>query len=77
MRACLGLSPQEREAVTRFFIHGQNEQRICSEMQLPPEQFRALKSKAKAKFSELLEHNIRSGPDGHSQRRAGFNRPFA
>lgn len=47
------LSERDREILTRFYIHEQSQDRICSEMGLTETQFRLLKSRAKARFGEL------------------------
>jgi RNA polymerase sigma-70 factor, ECF subfamily len=47
------ISPRDREILTRFYLHGQNQNEICQEMQLTETQFRLLKSRAKARFGEL------------------------
>ena len=48
----LGLSRQQRKALTRFYLDGQSVEQICSEMQIKPEDFRSLKSRMKARFAE-------------------------
>jgi RNA polymerase sigma-70 factor (ECF subfamily) len=62
IRQVLGdLSERDREILTRFYIHEQSQDQICSEMGLTETQFRLLKSRAKARFGELgkkkLVHN--------------------
>jgi RNA polymerase sigma-70 factor (ECF subfamily) len=47
------ISPRDREILTRFYLHGQNQDEICREMQLTETQFRLLKSRAKARFGDL------------------------
>jgi RNA polymerase sigma-70 factor, ECF subfamily len=47
------LSGRDREILTRFYLHEQSQDQICSEMALTETQFRLLKSRAKARFGEL------------------------
>jgi RNA polymerase sigma-70 factor, ECF subfamily len=47
------LSDRDREILTRFYLHEQSQDQICSEMALSETQFRLLKSRAKARFGEL------------------------
>jgi len=47
------LSVRDREILTRFYLHEQGQEQICSEMALTETQFRLLKSRAKARFGEL------------------------
>jgi RNA polymerase sigma-70 factor (ECF subfamily) len=47
------LSERDREILTRFYLHEQCQDEICSEMALSETQFRLLKSRAKARFGEL------------------------
>lgn len=47
------LSDRDREILTRFYLHEQSQDQICSEMVLSETQFRLLKSRAKARFGEL------------------------
>jgi RNA polymerase sigma-70 factor (ECF subfamily) len=54
IRRVLGqLCPRDREILTRFYLHEQGQNQICSEMALTETQFRLLKSRAKARFGEL------------------------
>jgi RNA polymerase sigma-70 factor (ECF subfamily) len=47
------LPDRDREILTRFYLHEQGQDQICSEMELTETQFRLLKSRAKARFGEL------------------------
>jgi RNA polymerase sigma-70 factor, ECF subfamily len=47
------LSSRDREILTRFYLHEESEEEICSEMTLTETQFRLLKSRAKSRFGEL------------------------
>jgi len=48
-----GVSRRDREILNRFYVLEQSQERICSEMGLSYNQFRLLKSRAKARFGEL------------------------
>jgi DNA-directed RNA polymerase specialized sigma24 family protein len=50
-----GFPPRQRDALTRFYVHGHSEQEIGSEMQISSEEFRALKREAKRRFEEALK----------------------
>jgi RNA polymerase sigma-70 factor (ECF subfamily) len=52
------LSDRDREILTRFYLHEQNQDQICSEMALTETQFRLLKSRAKARFGELGKRKL-------------------
>lgn len=44
---------RDKEILTRFYLRGQSQEKICREMSLTETQFRLLKSRAKARFGEL------------------------
>jgi RNA polymerase sigma factor (sigma-70 family) len=48
-----GVSRRDREILKRFYMMEQPQEQICSEMGLSYNQFRLLKSRAKARFGEL------------------------
>lgn len=48
-----GVSRRDREILNRFYVLEQSQERICAEMGLSYNQFRLLKSRAKARFGEL------------------------
>jgi RNA polymerase sigma-70 factor (ECF subfamily) len=48
-----GVSRRDREILNRFYVLEQSQQRICADMGLSYNQFRLLKSRAKARFGEL------------------------
>lgn len=52
-RALNRLRARDREILTRFYLSGQTEERICEEMHLTSTQFRLVKSRAKAAFGEI------------------------
>jgi RNA polymerase sigma-70 factor (ECF subfamily) len=52
------LSVRDREILTRFYLREQNQDQICTEMDLTETQFRLLKSRAKARFGELGKKKI-------------------
>lgn len=55
------LSRRDREILTRFYLHEQGQDQICSEMGLTDTQFRLLKSRAKARFGELGKKKLAYG----------------
>jgi RNA polymerase sigma-70 factor (ECF subfamily) len=48
-----GVSRRDREILKRFYVMEQSQEQICAEMTLTYNQFRLLKSRAKARFGEL------------------------
>ena len=52
------ISRRDREILTRFYLLGESQERICSEMKLTETQFRLLKSRAKARFGELGKRKL-------------------
>jgi RNA polymerase sigma-70 factor (ECF subfamily) len=48
-----GLGDRDREILTRFYLYEESQEQICRDMDLSENQFRLLKSRAKAKFSVL------------------------
>ncbi|MBL8213206.1 MAG: sigma-70 family RNA polymerase sigma factor [Bryobacterales bacterium] len=57
-----GLSPRDREILTRFYLDEQSQEQICQEMQLTETQFRLLKSRAKTRFGELGKKKLTRRP---------------
>ncbi len=53
------LSRRDRDILTRFYLLGESQDRICREMGLSDTQFRLLKSRAKARFGELGRRSLR------------------
>ena len=53
-----GIYSRDREILTRFYLHGQTQEQICSEMDLTETQFRLLKSRAKARFGQLGKRSL-------------------
>jgi len=47
------VSARDREVLIRFYLKEQSQEQICREMQLTPNQFRLLKSRAKARLEVL------------------------
>ena len=56
------LRPRDREILTRFYLSGETEERICEEMHLTSTQFRLVKSRAKAEFGKIGGRMIRRRP---------------
>jgi RNA polymerase sigma factor (sigma-70 family) len=48
-----GISRRDREILQRFYVDEQSQETICAEMGLTYNQFRLLKSRAKARFGDL------------------------
>jgi RNA polymerase sigma-70 factor (ECF subfamily) len=56
------LSERDREILTRFYLHEETQEEICTEMGLTETQFRLLKSRAKARFGELGRRRLQQKP---------------
>jgi RNA polymerase sigma-70 factor (ECF subfamily) len=56
------LSDRDREILTRFYLHEETQEEICTEMGLTETQFRLLKSRAKARFGELGKRRLQQKP---------------
>ena len=54
------MSSRDREILTRFYLHEQSQDQICTEMELTDTQFRLLKSRAKARFGELGRKKLKN-----------------
>lgn len=52
------LRQREREVLTRFYFEEQSADQICREMELSQTQFRLLKSRAKARLTQLCRSRI-------------------
>jgi RNA polymerase sigma factor (sigma-70 family) len=48
----------DREVLTRFYLHEESPERIQKEMSLTPTQFNLLKSRAKARLTELVQRKL-------------------
>lgn len=53
MRILGSLHKRERQVLMRFYLQEESAEQICREMDLTETQFRLIKSRAKARFSEL------------------------
>lgn len=67
-RLLMELKPKAREVLVRFYLNGESEERICQEMELTATQFRLLKWRAKARFSELAGERYSSLPGSRNGR---------
>lgn len=56
------MSSRDREILTRFYLHEQDQEKICREMGLTDTQFRLLKSRAKARFGDVGKKKIQRKP---------------
>lgn len=63
------MSPRDSEILTRFYLHGQEQEQICGEMNLTETQFRLLKSRAKARFGDLGRKRLSPAESGFEMRR--------
>lgn len=63
------ISPRDREVLTRFYLYGQEQDRICLDMNLTETQFRLLKSRAKARFGDLGRRRLASAENGFELRK--------
>jgi RNA polymerase sigma-70 factor, ECF subfamily len=52
------LSARDREILTRFYLHEENPNEICSDMRLTANQFRLLKNRAKARFAQIGQKRL-------------------
>jgi RNA polymerase sigma-70 factor (ECF subfamily) len=52
------MNDRDFEVLTRSYIREQPQERICVDMGLTPTQFQLLKSRAKARLSELMRHRL-------------------
>lgn len=57
------LGRRDGEILRRFYLKEQGEEQICREMVLTSNQFRLLKSRAKAKFGRVGRAMVRAGPN--------------
>ena len=53
MRVLGSLHKRDREVLVRFYLQEQTAEQICQEMELTPTQFRLIKTRAKARYTEL------------------------
>ena len=63
-RVFKGVSRRDREILRRFYLLEQKQEQICQEMGLSYNQFRLLKSRAKARFGELGQRLAENGGSG-------------
>jgi RNA polymerase sigma factor (sigma-70 family) len=63
-RVLKGVSRRDREILDRFYVQEQSQELICEEMGLSYNQFRLLKSRAKARFGELGKRLTAAGLPG-------------
>ena len=52
------MSTRDREVLTRFYLHEESPERIQTQMGLTPTQFNLLKSRAKARLTELVRRKL-------------------
>jgi len=66
MRVLKSLHKRDREVLIRFYLDEQTPEQICREMDLTPTQFRLIKTRAKARYTELGQRRF--------AQRTGFRR---
>jgi RNA polymerase sigma factor (sigma-70 family) len=59
-RIMLGMREREREVLVRFYVEEQPADQICHDMELSETQFRLLKSRAKARLTQLCRRSLRT-----------------
>lgn len=65
------LAPRYREVLIRFYLHEEAAEEICREMGLTADQFRLLKSRAKARFGEIGRRQASRRPSATLQGQSG------
>ncbi len=58
LRVLRNLHQREREILIRFYLREQSQDQICEQMGLSANRFRLIKSRAKARFSELAKNRL-------------------
>lgn len=66
MRVLGSLHKREREVLMRFYLQEQTPEQICREMDLTPTQFRLIKTRAKARYTELGQRRFAQRTGFHS-----------
>jgi RNA polymerase sigma-70 factor (ECF subfamily) len=63
LRVLQSLPERDREVLSRFYLHDQMPEQICADLGITETQFRLIKSRAKARYSELARRrfSLRSG----------------
>jgi hypothetical protein len=56
----VGLPEQDRQALVRFYVHGEPADVVCREVGLSEEQFRRIRTQAKQRFLALARGGTRS-----------------
>lgn len=59
VRVLREISSRDREILTRFYLLDHDQEQICREMHLTDNQFRLLKSRAKARFGQLGRKDLK------------------
>jgi DNA-directed RNA polymerase specialized sigma24 family protein len=57
------LPPRMRETLIRFYLEGQSEEEIRAAMGMSHNQFRLIKSRAKVRYVELVQHSMNRAPN--------------
>lgn len=53
----LGLTPDERQSMVRYYAQGHDERRICSELGMLAAEFQSLRARVKTRFQELCRQS--------------------
>lgn len=60
-RVLRSIGKRDREVLIRFYLKADKPEKICAEMGLTPTQFRLIKSRAKARYTELCQERFSMG----------------
>jgi DNA-directed RNA polymerase specialized sigma24 family protein len=61
-RVFAALPARQRETLIRFYLDGESEEEIRKAMGMSPNQFRLLKSRAKSRYTELVQQAMNRVP---------------
>jgi hypothetical protein len=53
----LGLTPDERQSMLRFYVQGHGDPQICRDLGVPVAEFQSLRARVKARFQELSQQS--------------------
>jgi RNA polymerase sigma factor (sigma-70 family) len=57
-RILLAMPARDRLVLLRYYVHEHDARRICTEMAISEDQFRLLKSRAKARFTSMMRRRL-------------------
>ena len=67
LRILNSIAKRDREVLVRFYLNEQPAEQICREMELTETQFRLIKSRAKARFTDLCQQAMKRKPMRNEQ----------